>query len=59
MSHITIIINRAAPPNADTAVETTGINYASVQYVPEDSMTDEQIAHKVKQLYKQVRELGS
>lgn len=61
MSHITVIINKTALPPADetATAEPTGVTYVSVNYIPEDSMSDDEVAHKLKQLYKQVRDLGT
>lgn len=61
MSHITIVINKAlvVPEGDSTVAEPTGVTYVNVSYTPEDSMTDEQVAHKLKQIYRQVRDLGA
>lgn len=61
MSHITIIINRAAQEPSATASSTpdSGVTFASVSYVPPDGMSDADVAHEVRKLYKQVKDLGT
>jgi hypothetical protein len=66
MSHITIIINRVqpasndpSPPNVPMAhSERPGVNYVSVTFTPDDSMSDEEIGRALRKLYKQVKDLG-
>jgi len=55
VSHIVIIVNRAPPPTAD---ETDSVTASVSYHVPHDA-TDQQVAQAVKQLFKQVKNLGS